>query len=160
MAATSRQGRQRPAMARRLAAILALDIHAYSLMMAGDEVQTHRRVNADQERLTREIGKSYGVVFHTAGDGLMAEFPSAVEATKCALRIQADAARRNAKLPDGERIAYRIGLHAGEIVVQAGRIGWERRDRRGASGASGQPGRDIPVRCGARAGVGRHPGAV
>ena len=53
----------------------------------------------------------------------MAEFPSAIEALKCALRVQADAGKRNAQLPSDERIDYRMGINAGEIVLQQGRAG-------------------------------------
>jgi len=84
-------GRRRRAW-RRLAAILAtailaIDVRGYSTMMADDEEDTHRRVMAEIDRLTREVEKSYRAVFSSAGDGLVAEFPSAVEALKCALRI-------------------------------------------------------------------------
>jgi adenylate cyclase len=91
--------------------------------MAGNEEAAHRRVNAAMDRLVREIEKSHGRVFSFAGDGLMAEFPSAVEALKCALRVQADAARRNARLSQDQRIEYRMGINSGEIVVQRDRAG-------------------------------------
>jgi TolB-like protein/Tfp pilus assembly protein PilF len=71
----------------------------------------------------REIEKSHGRVFTVAGDGLMAEFPSAVEALKCALKIQADAARRNARLPQDQHIMFRIGINSGEIMLRDDRTG-------------------------------------
>src|SRR6266849_1723453 len=71
---------------RRLAAILGADIMGYSALMERNEEETHHRVGAELERFRREIEKSHGRVFSVAGDGLMAEFPSAVEALKCALR--------------------------------------------------------------------------
>lgn len=108
---------------RRLAAILGADVKGYSLLMAGNEEQTHRRVGAAMDRLVRQVEKSHGRVFSVAGDGMMAEFPSAVEALKCALRIQADAAKRNARLPEKREIEYRIGINSGEVVVQQGRAG-------------------------------------
>jgi TolB-like protein/class 3 adenylate cyclase len=108
---------------RRLAAILGIDIKGYTILMAGDEEKSHRRVGSEIDRLVREIEKAQGRVFSFAGDGLMADFPSAVEAMRCALRIQADASRRNLRLPPDRRIEYRIGLNAGEIVDQAGRTG-------------------------------------
>ncbi len=91
--------------------------------MAGNEEDTHRRVNASMDHLVREIEKSHGRVFSHAGDGLMAEFPSAVEALKCALRVQADAGKRNARLPPDQRIDYRMGINSGEIVLLQGRAG-------------------------------------
>ena len=113
----------RGASQRRLAAILAIDVTRYSAMMSEQEEGTYRRVLAEMDRVQREIGRSYGTVFFIAGDGLMAEFPSAVEAVKCALRVQADAARRNPRLPPNQRIEYRIGINAGEIMVRGGRHG-------------------------------------
>jgi adenylate cyclase len=108
---------------RRLAAILGADIVGYSALMGRAEEATHRRVGAELDRLIREIEKSHGRVFSFSGDGLMAEFPSAVEALKCALRIQADAGKRNAHLPPDERIVFRIGINAGEIVLNQDRAG-------------------------------------
>lgn len=108
---------------RRLAAIFAADIRGYSLLMAGNEEETHLRVNAEITRLMKEIGRSGGRVFSFAGDGLMAEFTSAVEAVKCALRVQTETGRRNAKLPPDQQIVYRIGLNSGEVVVQGDRAG-------------------------------------
>jgi TolB-like protein/class 3 adenylate cyclase/Tfp pilus assembly protein PilF len=114
-----RKGRIR----RRLAAVLGADIMGYSALMARAEEDTYRRVGAECDRVVREIERAHGFVFNVAGDGVMAEFPSAIEALKCALRIQADAARRNARLPPDERITFRIGINAGEILVQDGRRG-------------------------------------
>jgi adenylate cyclase len=108
---------------RRLAAILAGDISGYSALMGRNEEDTHRRVGADLARVVKDIEKAKGRVFSFAGDGLMAEFPSSVEALKCALRIQADSGKRNARLPATEQIQYRIGINSGEILVQNGRTG-------------------------------------
>jgi TolB-like protein/class 3 adenylate cyclase len=116
-------GAGRRSIRRRLAAILGADIRNYSVLMGASEEDTHRRVNAAMDRLVREIQRSHGRVFSHAGDGLMAEFPSAVEALKCALRVQADAARRNARLPPEQRIEHRMGINSGEIVLQQGRAG-------------------------------------
>ena len=108
---------------RRLAAILGADIRGYSALMGANEEDTHRRVNAAMDRLVREIQRSHGRVFSYSGDGLMAEFPSAIEALKCALHVQADAGKRNVRLPSDQRIDYRMGINAGEIVLQQGRAG-------------------------------------
>ena len=118
---------------RRLAAILAADIRGYSILMAGNEDETYRRVGAAMDRLVRQVKKSHGHVFSFAGDGVMAEFPSAVEALKCALRIQADAAKQNARLSKKREIEYRIGIHSGEIIVQQGRAGRPRGQYRRAA---------------------------
>lgn len=108
---------------RRLAAVLSLDILGYSALMVRAEEETHRRVGTELDRVSREIERSHGRAFSFAGDGLMAEFPSAVEALKCALRIQVAAGRRNAKLPPAQQMLYRIGLNSGEIILQRSRIG-------------------------------------
>jgi adenylate cyclase len=114
-------GRRR--LERRLAAILGADIAGYSALMERNEEEAHRRVGAELERFRREIQKSHGRVFSFAGDGLMAEFPSAVEALKCSLRVQAESGKRNARLPADQRIIFRIGINSGELVVQRGRTG-------------------------------------
>lgn len=108
---------------RHLAAVLGADIFGYSALMARSEEDTHRRVGAEIDRIYREIQKSHGRVFTFAGDGVMAEFPSAIEALKCALRIQAEAGRRNAKLPPDRWISFRIGINSGEIMLQQNRTG-------------------------------------
>lgn len=108
---------------RRLTAVIAVDVCGYSALMGRDEEDTHRRVGAEIGRITKEVNRLQGRVFSVAGDGLMAELPSAVDVVKCALRIQADAGRRNAKLPTDRRIDLRIGINSGEIVVQSGRLG-------------------------------------
>lgn len=116
-------GAGRRSIQRRLAAILGADIRGYSILMAAGEEEAHRRVNAAIDRFVREVQRSHGRVMSHAGDGLMAEFPSAVEALKCALRVQADAGKRNARFPPEQRIEYRIGINSGEVVVQQGRAG-------------------------------------
>ena len=98
------KGPSRRRLERRLAAILGADIVGYSALMGRAEEETHRRVGAEIDRVFREIEKSHGRVFTFAGDGAMAEFPSAIEALKCAMRIQADSGRRNAALPADQQI--------------------------------------------------------
>jgi TolB-like protein/class 3 adenylate cyclase len=121
--AASGVGSGRRRLERRLAAILGADIMGYSALMERSEEETHDRVGAELERFRREIERSYGRVFSFAGDGLMAEFPSAVEALKCSLRVQAESSKRNARLPADRRIMFRIGINSGEIVLQKGRSG-------------------------------------
>ena len=99
------------------------DIVGYSALMGHAEEEAHRRVGAELDRVFREIEKSHGRVFTFAGDGLMAEFPSAIEALKCALRIHADTSRRNARLPPDQWIRFRVGINSGEILLQKDRTG-------------------------------------
>jgi adenylate cyclase len=120
---TSASSTRKRVVVRRLAAILGTDIVGYSTLMGHAEENTHLRVGEELDRIYREIEKGHGRVFSFAGDGLMAEFPSAIEALKCALRIQADTGKRNARLPADQRILFRIGINSGEIVVQEDRTG-------------------------------------
>ncbi len=108
---------------RRLAAVLGLDIKGYSILISKDEANTHSRVGTALARAVSLIRRFNGRVFSFSGDGLMAEFPSAIDALKCGLRIQIEAWRRNAKGADGEQIEYRIGVNSGDIVAQSGRVG-------------------------------------
>jgi adenylate cyclase len=117
------RGTGRRRLERRLAAILGADIMGYSALMERNEEETHHRAGTELDRFRREIEKSHGRIFSFAGDGLMAEFPSAVEALKCSLRVQAEAAKRNTALPPDEQIRFRIGLNSGELVLQKGRTG-------------------------------------
>lgn len=116
-------GARRRSLDRRLAAIIGLDVAGYSVLMGMGEEDAHRRVGAELDRIIKEIEKSRGRVFSFSGDGLMAEFPSAVEALKCGLRIQLDNGRRQTRLPPDRRIIFRIGVNSGEIVVQGDRSG-------------------------------------
>ena len=120
---TRRKSRDRGNIERRLAAVLGADIMGYSALMGRSEEETHRRVGEELDRIIREIEGHHGRVFSFGGDGLMAEFPSAVEALKCALRIHADAGKRNENISPDDRILFRIGLSVGEIVVQVDRAG-------------------------------------
>ncbi len=111
-------------MERRLAAIFAADVLGYSRLMGEAEEATHHRVGDELSRVRREVDRSGGRVFSVAGDGVMAEFPSAVQALKCAMRVQAESGRRSAMVAEGtEQIMFRIGLHVGEVVVEGERIG-------------------------------------
>ena len=119
--ATARGSGQK--LVRRLAAVLAWDIVGYSAMMGRNEEGTHRRVGVEVKRIAKDIERAKGRIFSFAGDGLMAEFPSAVEAVKCALRIRAESRKRNARLSTKEQIRFRIGINSGEIIVHNGRTG-------------------------------------
>src|SRR4029077_10640400 len=116
------------------------DIVGYSALMVRAEEDTYKRVGAECDRGVREIERAHGLAFNVAGDGVLAEFPSAVEALKCALRVQADTARRNARLSPEERITFRIGLHSGEIMVQENRRGGTTINLPARLGARAEPG--------------------
>ncbi len=92
-------------------------------MMSRAEEETHRRVGDVMGWLRRRVKDFEGRIFSTMGDGVMAEFPSAVQALRCALRIQADAQQLNKTYPRDDWILFRVGISVGEIVVQRERTG-------------------------------------
>jgi len=110
-------------MARRLAAILAADIVGYSRLMGADETGTLQRLKILRKELVQpEIISRGGRIVKLMGDGLLAEFPSVVEAVQCAVDIQGQMVNREAELPEGRRIRLRIGVNLGDIIVEGSDI--------------------------------------
>ncbi len=110
-------------MERRLAAILAADVVGYSRLMGADEAGTLTRLKALRRDLVQpSITKRKGRVVKLMGDGLLAEFPSVVEAVQCAVDIQNAMPGREPDLPDDRRIALRIGVNLGDIIVEGSDI--------------------------------------
>jgi len=106
-------------MSRRLAAILAADVVGYSRLMGADEQGTLEKLKFIRKELVQpKIVACGGRIVKLMGDGLLAEFPSAVEAAKCSLDIQRSMIDREADLPDTERIRLRIGVNLGDIIVE------------------------------------------
>jgi len=103
---------------RRLAAILAADVVGYSRLMEADEETTVRTLKAHIEVVDLLISNHNGRVFSTAGDSVMAEFGSAIEAVRAALTIQEELEIRNGKLPVISRMKFRIGVNLGDIIVE------------------------------------------
>ena len=103
---------------RKLAAIFAADVEGYSRLMGRDEVGTLRTLTAYRVIIDRLIGSHHGRIFNTAGDSLVADFASAVDAVRCAVAVQDAIAKENADRPVGEQMRFRIGVHVGEIMVQ------------------------------------------
>ncbi|MGH6946154.1 MAG: adenylate/guanylate cyclase domain-containing protein, partial [Kiloniellales bacterium] len=102
---------------RRLAAILAADMAGYSRLMELDETGTHARLKAHRiELIDPTIAKNGGHIVKTTGDGMLASFPSVVDALACATEIQSRMARRNSDLPAARRIDFRIGVNLGDII--------------------------------------------
>src|SRR6185503_2160762 len=94
---------------RRLTAILAADIAGYSRLMGEDEEGTLRDLmTVDKEVLSLRTTQHQGRIFKRMGDGFLAEFPSVVEAMRCALAIQEDMAARAAANSGGRKLAFRI----------------------------------------------------
>ena len=104
---------------RRLAAILAADVVGYSRLVGTDEAGTLEALRAHRKDLIEPQVESHGGrIVKLLGDGLLAEFSSAVRAVMCAVEVQRALADRNAELPEHQRIAYRIGINVGDIVVE------------------------------------------
>src|SRR5580704_592351 len=108
---------------RRLAAILAADVAGYSLLMGVDEEGTLARLNAHRrEFLEPTVAEYRGRIVKRTGDGILVEFGSAVDATRCAIQTQRGMAQRNADVPPDQRIEIRIGIHVGDIIIEDGDI--------------------------------------
>src|SRR5260370_11270657 len=107
---------------RRLAAILSADIAGYSLLMGRNEAATVRDLKAHQTVVLPMVGWFGGSVIDTAGDGVLAQFPSAVRAVECAVAIQQTMAERNRTVPEDRRMLFRIGVNLGDIILDRARI--------------------------------------
>src|SRR5512132_924381 len=105
---------------RRLAAILAADIAGYSRLMHADEPATVRDLKAHQSVILPLIGRHGGRVIDTAGDGILAEFPSVIGATECAVEIQTVMAERAERVPESRRMLFRIGINLGDVIYGDG----------------------------------------
>jgi adenylate cyclase len=105
---------------RRLVAVFAADVEGYSRLMGTDEVGTLKRLTERREILDRIIGEHRGRIANTAGDSVLAEFGSAVDAVQCAVDAQAALAEANTGVPPDKRINFRIGIHIGDVMVRAG----------------------------------------
>jgi adenylate cyclase len=106
-----------------LAAILAADVAGYSRLIGADEEGTLAVLKAIRRELgDPKIAEHRGRVVKTTGDGLLVEFPSVVDAVRCAVEVQRGMAARNADLPDARRIEFRIGVNLGDVVIEDGDI--------------------------------------
>jgi TolB-like protein/class 3 adenylate cyclase/tetratricopeptide (TPR) repeat protein len=105
---------------RRLAAIFAADVEGYSRLMGADEVATLDALTARREILDRLIATHGGRIANTAGDSVLAEFGSAVDAVRCAMEAQAALAQANSTLSENRHINFRMGVHVGDVMVRAG----------------------------------------
>jgi TolB-like protein/class 3 adenylate cyclase len=105
--------------ARRLAAILAADVAGYSRLMEADEEGTHERLKAHRRELVDpKISEHRGRVVKTTGDGMLVEFPSVVDAVRCAAELQRAMIDREAGMPEDRRITFRIGVNLGDVIVE------------------------------------------
>jgi class 3 adenylate cyclase/pimeloyl-ACP methyl ester carboxylesterase len=109
-------------MKRRLAAILAADIAGYSRLMGEDEAATVRDLKGHQAAILPLVGRYDGRIIDTAGDGILAEFPSVINATECAVEMQTVMATRNEGVPESRRMQFRIGINLGDVIHDESRI--------------------------------------
>jgi adenylate cyclase len=108
---------------RHLAAILAADVAGYSRLMGADEEGTHERLKAHRrDHVDPKIREHHGRIVKTTGDGMLVEFPSVVDAVRCAVEIQRAMVDRNAELPEDKRITFRIGINLGDVIAEGGDI--------------------------------------
>jgi class 3 adenylate cyclase len=104
---------------RRLAAILAADVVGYSRLIEADEVGTRARLQAlHSELINPRIAADGGRIVKTTGDGILVEFPSAVDAVRNALAIQSSIAGYSAELPPDQRLEFRVGVNLGDVIIE------------------------------------------
>ena len=104
---------------RRLAAILAADVAGYSRLMGADEEGTHERLKTHlRELVDPKIREHYGRIVKNTGDGLIAEFPSVVDAVRCAVEMQRGMIDREPELPEERHIRFRIGINLGDVIAE------------------------------------------
>jgi adenylate cyclase len=103
---------------RRLAAIMAADVVGYSRLMGEDESGTLNALNLHRAELIHPtVAEHRGRIVKLMGDGALVEFPSVVDAVECAVAVQRGMEERNADIPDGKRITFRIGINLGDIII-------------------------------------------
>src|SRR5437899_11739217 len=104
---------------RRLTAILAADVAGYSRLMGADEEGTHERLNAHLRQLIDpKIKEHRGRIVKNTGDGMLVEFPSVVDAVRCATEIQRAMLDLDSEMAEDRRIKFRIGINLGDVIVE------------------------------------------
>lgn len=107
-------------MKRKISAILAADIAGYSKLVAEDEEETLRRLASCRSVFDDVVARWGGRIFNMAGDAVLAEFPSSVDAMRCALDIQESIRARNLAFPQSRQMIYRIGITVADVVDREG----------------------------------------
>jgi class 3 adenylate cyclase len=102
---------------RKLVTILSADVAEYSRLMAEDEEQTLRVFRGHAQVFESGVAAHRGRIFNTAGDAILAEFPSAVEAVRCATDVQAALRTRNERFTPSKQVRFRIGLNLGDVMI-------------------------------------------
>ena len=120
---------------RRLAAILSADVAGYSRLMSIDEDGTVQTLRTYRGVISDLVVEHDGRIFGTAGDSVIAEFASAVQAVRSAVAIQRALDRHNADLPTDRRMDFRIGINVGDVLTEGNDLLGD--------GARGKPTRDF-----------------
>jgi adenylate cyclase len=107
---------------RKLSGILSADAVGYSRLMRKDEAATVATLNKYREVIASLIQKYSGRVVDSPGDNVLAEFGSVVDAIECSVNIQNELKAKNEGLPDHRKMEFRIGVHLGDVIEEAGRI--------------------------------------
>jgi adenylate cyclase len=107
---------------RKLAAILHADVVAFSRLMGEDEAGTHRALGELRRAVDPVIAEQGGRIVGTAGDSLLADFPSVIDALACAVEMQRVARAVNEPVAPGRRLEFRIGVNLGDVIVDGGDI--------------------------------------
>jgi adenylate cyclase len=107
---------------RKLTAILCADVYGYSRLMGEDEEGTLRTLSACRKITDSLIERHRGRFVNSAGDSVLAEFASVVEALTCAVSIQTELRAENAELPLERRMQFRIGVNLGDVMVEGEQI--------------------------------------
>ncbi len=111
-----------PPLERRLVAILAADVEGYSRLMHADEEATLAVLSAHRALADELISRHKGRIANTAGDSVLAEFASVVDAVHCAIEIQETLAKANEEEAEARRMRFRIGINLGDVMVKEGDI--------------------------------------
>lgn len=107
---------------RRLSTIIFADVVAFGRLMEADDEGTLSRLKSHLAEINALIARHDGRAFGAAGDSILAEFSSPVEAARCAAAIQSELDRRNAALPDHRRIDFRIGINIGDVIAEGAEL--------------------------------------
>src|SRR5216683_1677052 len=109
-------------MERKLAAILCADVHGYSRLMGEDEEATFRTLSSHRKIIDALIEQHHGRFVNSAGDSVLAEFASVVNAVQCGIEIQTAIKAENADVPPERQMEFRIGINLGDVIIDGEQI--------------------------------------
>jgi adenylate cyclase len=107
---------------RKLAAILCADVYGFSRLMGENEEATLRTLTSHRKLIDAQIELHHGRFVNSAGDSVLAEFASVVEAVNCAVDIQTGLKAENESIPPERRMEFRIGVNLGDVMVEGAQI--------------------------------------